>query len=113
MKSRLIVLIVSCFVLGAVSAEDEFDKHCVSCHAQNGISLQKAYMDALLVYGGKENMKAGLAYYLKNPRADTSVMDEEIIKKHGIKEPTSLDDETLDRVLEIYWNRYTVIGKIY
>jgi len=67
----------------------------------------------MLVYGGKENMKAGLSYYFRNPRQDTSVMGEDFIRKNGIKKPMRIEEKTLDEALEQYWEKYTVIGKIY
>ncbi len=85
---------------------------CVPCHAEKGISLQKTFMDALLVYGGKENMEADLAYYLRNPRLGNSVMDEDFLQKNGVKEPIDLPPKVMNEALEEYWNRYTVVGKL-
>lgn len=109
MKTLLIVCIFSVFSFAA----DAFEKHCVSCHTQVNVSLQKVFMDALLIYGGRENMKVGLAYYLRNPHKDNSVMSEEYINKNGIKEAISIDDKSLNEALDIYWRRYTIVGKLY
>jgi len=96
----------------SIHAEDAYTKHCVPCHTQMDISLEKTFMNALLVYGGKENMKAGLAYYFQNPRSDTSVMDENFIRQKGVKEPMKIETKSLNEALEIYWKTYTVIGKL-
>jgi len=69
-------------------------------------------MNALLVYGGRENMKAGLLYFFQNPSINTSVMDEDFIRKNGIKKPLKIEKKLLDEALDIYWERYTVIGKL-
>ena len=69
-------------------------------------------MNALLVYSGKENMKAGLKYFLRHPRRDSSVMGEAFLATHGLADPLMMDDRTLDEALEQYWNRYTVQGKL-
>ncbi len=106
------IFFVSLFSILVLEAESTFDRACVPCHTQEGISLQKTFMDALLVYGGKENMKAGLAYYFRNPSLGTSVMDEEFLRKNGIKAPTTLSFDMLDEALEQYWQKYTVIGKL-
>ncbi len=98
--------------VGMLNAENSFEKVCVPCHLKTDVSLQKTFMNALLVYGGKENMKAGLAYYFRNPRHDTSVMGEDLIRKNGIKKPMSIEKKILDEALEQYWKKYTVIGKI-
>ena len=106
----LFYLIVGCMV--PVGAEDAFEKHCVPCHKQKDVSLQQTFMDALLVYGGRENMKAGLAYYFRNPRSDTSVMDEDYIRKNGVKQPMEIDRSVLNAALDTYWEKYTVIKKL-
>jgi len=99
--------------IAPLSAKNAFEKQCVPCHTKMDISLRKTFMDALLVYGGKENMKAGLAYYFRNPRKDTSVMDEDFIRKNGVKSPMQIEEELLNKALEQYWQIYTVIGKLH
>ena len=113
-ETRAVMAVLLVLLTGWIEAgePDIFERECVPCHRQMDISLQKTFMDALLVYGGKENMKAGLAYYFRNPRRDTSVMDEDFIRKNGIKPPMKLDEAALDKALEIYWKRYTVIGRL-
>jgi len=107
---KIFLLLLSGLIF--LQAEGVFERACVPCHTERGISLQKTFMDALLVYGGKENMKAGLAYYLQNPSLGTSVMDEDFLRKNGIKAPTTLPADLLDQALEAYWQKYTVIGKL-
>ena len=97
---------------GTLQAETVFDRECVACHLREKVSLRKAFMNALLVYGGEENMKAGLRYFLRHPRRDSSVMSETFLDQHGVKEPMTLDDATLDKALDIYWERYRVIGNL-
>ena len=110
MKKGIVIFVLSLSLLVGGNA---FDKHCVPCHTKMNISLQKSFMQALLVYGGRENMQAGLAYYFKNPRADISVMGEEFIRKYGIKQPLDINQSELDEALDIYWKTYTVMGKLY
>ena len=107
-KIVLILLLCGVFAYG----ESSFARECVPCHRQKDISLQKVFMDALLVYGGKENMKVGLAYYFLNPRLGSSVMDEDFLQKNGIKEPIKLPPKIMDEALEEYWQIYTVRGKL-
>ncbi len=109
-KSVLMVSFMAMVV--PLYGEDVFEQHCIPCHKEMNISLQKTFMKALLVYGGRENMKAGLAYYFKNPNSNTSVMDEDFIRKNGIKKPMRLEEKVLNKALDIYWDRYTVIGKL-
>jgi len=93
-------------------AADAFERACIPCHQKQQISLRQTFMNALLVYSGKENMKAGLKYFLRHPRRDSSVMGEAFLDEHGLAKPLRIDDKTLDEALEIYWKRYTVQGKL-
>ena len=107
------VLTAVWFLNTSLPAQDTFDRVCVGCHARKKISLRKTFMNALLVYSGRENMKAGLKYFLRHPRRDSSVMGEAFLNAHGLAKPLSIDDKTLDEALDIYWNRYTVQGKLH
>jgi hypothetical protein len=111
LKKAILFLFLLCSSW-SVEAENAFEKNCIPCHARLDISLRKTFMNALLVYGGKENMKAGLAYYFLYPRKDSSVMDEEFLRKNGVKVSMSVDPKELDDALEIYWQKYTVMGKL-
>lgn len=95
-----------------VKQTDTLERLCVPCHVRLDISLQKSFMNALLVYGGKENLKAGLAYYFRHPSRETSVMDEDFVRKNGIKAPLHLSKKEMDEALEAYWQRYSVIGRL-
>jgi len=98
---------------GMLCAGSVFEHECVRCHKEKNISLQKSFMNALLVYGGKENLKAGLGYYLRNPNLGTSVMDEAFLEKNGVKAAMKLSPQIMDRALEEYWQTYTVVGKLH
>ena len=89
-----------------------FDRNCIPCHRQEKVSLRKTFMNALLVYSGEKNMKAGLRYFLKHPSRDTSVMGDEFFRTHSLKRPSQLSDAELDEALEEYWERYKVIGNL-
>lgn len=93
-------------------SQNSFERNCIPCHTERKVSLQKSYMNALLVYGGKKNMKAALEYYFRYPNKSTSVMDEEFIRKYGIKEPMRLYPKEMDEALDAYWDRYSVMGKL-
>ncbi len=106
-------LMVVSLLTATLPAQDAFDRVCVGCHARKKISLRKTFMNALLVYSGRENMKAGLKYFLRHPRRDSSVMGEAFLDAHGLAKPLNIDDKTLDEALDRYWNRYTVQGKLH
>ena len=114
MRWRGVVAVMLLLVgTGALHAEDVFDRECVACHVREKVSLRKTFMNALLIYSGEENMKAGLKYFLRHPRRDSSVMGEEFLEQYGLKEPLTIDEATLDQALDIYWKRYTVQGKLH
>ncbi len=108
LKALVLLLAMSSFVY----AGNVFEEECVKCHLERKISLRKTFMNSLLIYSGKENMKAGLKYYLRHPRRDSSVMSEQFLDRYGVIKPLKIDDTKLDEALEIYWNRYTVQGKL-
>jgi len=111
MKNKYVGVLLAALI-GSLSAENVFDRECVACHVQEKVSLRKTFMNALLVYSGEENMKAGLKYFLRHPRRDSSVMGEAFLEEHALKKPLTIEDAVLDRALEIYWKRYTVQGKL-
>ena len=99
-------------LLAALASAGSFDAHCVPCHRSTGVSLRDTFMNALLVYSGEQNMKAGLKYFLKHPSVDTSVMPRDYFQTHPLKAPTTLSDPELDEALSEYWERYKVIGRL-
>ena len=101
-------------ILGLVMlhAQGSFDRNCVPCHRREKVSLRKTFMNALLIYSGEQNMKAGLRYFLRHPSKETSAMGEEYFKTHRLKKPLKLSDKELDEALDTYWQRYKVVGKL-
>jgi hypothetical protein len=106
------IVIAIAMVWMAAYGDDVFERECVACHVREKVSLRKTFMNALLIYSGEENMKAGLKYFLRHPRRDSSVMGEVFLDAHGIKDPLKLDDAILDQALDTYWKRYTLQGKL-
>jgi hypothetical protein len=109
---RIVITVMLVWMVGG-HAEDVFERECVACHVRQKVSLRKTFMNALQIYGGKRNMQAGLKYFLRHPRRDSSVMSEAFLDQRGIKEPLDLNDTALNRALEIYWERYRVIGNLH
>jgi hypothetical protein len=69
-------------------------------------------MKYLQLYSSEGNVKYILKYYLKKPSKKISAMSDLFLDVYGIKEPTKLSDEELDKAIDIYWDRYKVIGKL-
>ncbi|MDQ7046106.1 MAG: hypothetical protein Q9M39_00135 [Sulfurovum sp.] len=93
-------------------AEDVYECNCVECHRELPTSLQRMFMRYLLVYGGEKNLKAGLKHYLKYPLREISVMSELFLDNYAIKKKTTLTNEEIDEALDIYWEKFKVIGRL-
>lgn len=109
--------VISVCILQSLYAEptiavDLLERHCVSCHKDLPTSLQRMFMRYLLVYGGEKNVKAGLKHYLQYPSRDISVMSTLFIEGYGVKEKSKLEEETLEKVIDVYWDKFQVIGKL-
>lgn len=93
-------------------SQNAYEKNCVACHAKLPMSLQRMFMNYISVYSGEKNTKVALKYFLKFPRKDTSVMSELFLQNFSIKNPTKMSDSELDKAIDIYWDKYKVIGKL-
>ncbi|HHO42231.1 MAG TPA: hypothetical protein ENN12_02620 [Epsilonproteobacteria bacterium] len=107
-KKILFLLLLSGFAL----AENAYEKHCIPCHVSLPSSLQNMFMKYLAAYGGENNVKVGLRHYFRYPARDISVMPDLFIDRYGIKEPLEIDEEELREAINIYWEKYKVIGRL-
>jgi len=90
-----------------------YERNCIPCHQDFPISLEKLFFRYLLKYSSEKSVKQALIDYLKNPNYYTTVITEEkLINRYGIKSPTSLSDEELKKAIDIYWDKYKVIGRL-
>jgi len=96
----------------ALFAENAYERECVACHQKLPMSLQRMFMNYLLVYSGETNTKVALKYYMRHPRKDTSVMSDLFLKNFAVKEPMTISDKVLDEAIDIYWEKHKVIGKL-
>ena len=95
-----------------VFAQDAYERHCVGCHKELPMTLQRMFMRYLMMYGGEENLKASLKHYLRYPSKDISVMSDLFIDNYGIKKRSELSDKELDEAIDIYWDKFKVFGKL-
>jgi len=105
-KVALLIIINTLFLVA------DFKSDCVKCHQDKKVSLRKTFMNALLVYGGKDNFKTGLFFYCKNPNPESSVMDEDFIKKFLPLVPIKISEKKLHNLIDIYWEKYKIKGKL-
>ena len=109
MKKSLILLLLLLFF---GHGEDLSERNCVSCHRTLPATLQEMFKHYLLVYSGEKNVKAGIKHYLLYPNKDISVMSDLFISTYGIKQPTRLNEEDLEKAIDIYWEKYKVFDKL-
>ena len=106
------IILIYILLSSVLFSENIYEKNCIPCHKKLPTSLQGIFMNYLVVYGGEENMKAGLKHYLSYPSKEISTMSKLFIKKYGIKDKTTLTSKQIDEALDIYWNQYKVFGKL-
>ncbi|MDD5405961.1 MAG: hypothetical protein PHE73_03335 [Sulfurovaceae bacterium] len=106
------MFILWCAILLSLNATDAYDKNCVKCHASLPISLEKIFMQYLAAYGGKNNVKVGLDHYFRYPAKDISVMPSEFLNKYGVYYHYKNNDNELKKAIDIYWEKYKVIGRL-
>ncbi len=109
-KILLSVSIYSIMTLGAKA--DIYEENCLACHKQLSFSLEKIFFRYLLKYSDEVSVKSALIDFLKQPNADTSVMSKEYTRSFGLKQKSELSDDALKKAIDIYWEKYTVFGKI-
>lgn len=105
-----IILIVSLSL--ALHAKDMYEYNCVSCHEGMTITLDKFFFRYLLKYSSEERVKKALADYLKEPKAENSILEPSLIARIGVKKRTQLNEKELAEALNEYWERYKVFGKL-
>ena len=109
MVRKIVILLI---VFTYLNASDAYERNCVGCHRDLPTSLQRMFMNYLLVYGGEKNMKAGLKHYLQYPSKHISVMSDLFIANYGTKRKTTLSSAELDEILDIYWDKFKVFNKL-
>jgi len=105
-------ILLTVLLASGLFSQDAYERYCVACHKELPTSLQRMFMRYLLVYGGENNVKAGLKHYLKYPLKEISVMSDLFIDNYGIKKKTTLNDRQIDKALDIYWEKFKVIDKL-
>lgn len=89
-----------------------YEKNCVRCHRKLQVGIDKFFYRYLLVYSSKDETKKALKAYLKRPKKSNSLIADGLIRRFGVKKPTSLSDKRLDEAIDKYWEKYNLIGKL-
>jgi len=109
MVKKILLIVGLCFGL---EAKSPYEHHCVSCHEGMTITLDKFFFRYLLKYSSEDEVKKALFAYMKNPKAETSILEPWLINRIGVKKRTPLNDKELHDALDEYWETYTVFGKL-
>ncbi len=95
------------FCLALLLFANEFDKECETCHKKRLVPLKPIFFNYLLYHSSKRLVIQAMRDYLLHPDPKKSLVEKNMPPfKHQIP------SKKLDRLLQIYWNRYKVIGKI-
>jgi hypothetical protein len=109
MVKKIVFLV---FILASFLCGNIYEKNCVACHKTLPVSIDKYFYRYLLKYSSESSVNEAMAKYLRNPSKDTTIMPEAFISRFGIKKPTLLSDDELQKALEEYWEVYKVFGKL-
>jgi hypothetical protein len=105
-------IVVFMLILSGLFSQDSYERHCVECHKELPTTLQRMFMNYLLVYGGEKNMKAGLKHYFQYPSKEISVMSDLFIDNYGIKKKSKLNEKEIEQAIDIYWDKFKVFNKL-
>jgi len=108
------VLVVTIFIFMMVKsfASSIYEKNCLSCHSKMPVKIDKFFYRYLLKYSSEMRVKEALVDYLKNPKKEKSVLQEELLARFGVKKPTTLNDKELKEAVDEYWEIYKVFDKL-
>ena len=108
MVKKAALLILFCSFLNA----SEFDKNCLNCHGED-FKFHIIMKKYTLKYSSEKRIKEAIYEYLKDPAAERSILPAEYINRFGIKEKSDLDDKTLRKMIDIYYERFNLQSKLY
>jgi hypothetical protein len=94
------------------SAQTVYEQNCMPCHKDMAVKIDKFFYRYLLKYSSETEVKHAMTNYLKNPKAETSILNDGLIHRFGVKKRTTLSDEELQEALNTYWETYKVFNKI-
>jgi len=117
MRYKRLYIIIAAIGLTTITCAQEnstanLQKTCLTCHQAQQIPSEIIYRRYLMRYSSKETIKKKIVAYLKHPSTDTSIMPEPFFRKFPLKKATTLDDKTLERMVEAYIAHFDVKGRV-
>lgn len=89
-----------------------YEKNCIPCHEDMAVKIDKFFYRYLLKYSSEMEVKRAMSQYLKNPKAENSILVDGLINRFGVKKKTTLSDAELQEALDSYWDKYKVFDKL-
>jgi len=86
--------------------QDLFTQRCVRCHQKIGLPLKKIFFEYLLYYSSERRVKEAMRKRLLDPSSQKSIFGSKPPYRHKV------NPDEIDILLQIYWNRYKVIGRL-
>ena len=90
----------------------DFEQSCLKCHS-NEFQFQMFMKKYTMKHSSEKRIKKAIFDYLKNPSYSTSLLPFGYLNRFGIKDKTSLDDNKLRDMIDVYYKRYNLKSKIY
>ncbi|WP_263832351.1 hypothetical protein [Sulfurospirillum oryzae] len=107
-KWLILMTLVSCLC----AKTGVYEKHCIPCHEDMAVKIDKFFYRYLLKYSSEMDVKNAMSKYLKNPKAENSILVDGLLNRFGVKKKTTLSDAELKEALDTYWEQYKVFDKL-
>ncbi|WP_067172875.1 hypothetical protein [Sulfurospirillum sp. UCH001] len=108
-KIALYCILLTSFIYAKTGV---YEKNCIPCHEDMAVKIDKFFYRYLLKYSSEVEVKNAMKSYLKNPKAENSILVDGLINRFGVKKKTTLNDEQLQEALDTYWEQYQVFDKL-
>ncbi|BCD62590.1 hypothetical protein NitYY0826_C1472 [Nitratiruptor sp. YY08-26] len=102
----MVKVILCTFLSLQIVLSSDFDTACLACHEKKNIPLKPIFFEYLLYYSSKSAILKATKEYLLHPTLQKRLYKKAPPYQHKISQ------KRLDKLLEEYWERYKVIGKI-
>ncbi|ACZ11133.1 hypothetical protein [Sulfurospirillum deleyianum] len=89
-----------------------YERNCIPCHEDLAVKIDKFFFRYLLKYSSEAEVKKAMIAYLKNPKAEHSILQDGLIHRFGVKKKSTLKEDELNLAIDEYWKRYNVFERL-
>jgi len=89
------------------------DNKCLNCHSSLQVPSELIYKRYLMKYSSKKRVKDAIKSYLISPKESSSIMPKQFFIHFSVKEPTKLNGDNLDMVIDYYINKYDMTKRLF